>query len=275
MTSTRTVRRARAALRLAAFLAVSLAFAALYVPSMALSRWRQLQVQQWWCGGVARVAGLRTTASGAPAGQKGRACVYLVNHVSYFDIPAFGRLVPATFVAKSEVAAWPLFGWFARLTGTVFIPRRAGHSAAQVALLQGRLSRGESLILFPEGTHSDGSDVLPFKSSLLQSVVAGTDDTQAIVQPVSVVYTRLASGEPLVGERRSLYAWIDFDDMFPHLWRALGRNGADVRVIFHPPLPPADCRDRKRLASAAEIAVRDGVLATWRGVGEIEPPFTS
>lgn len=255
------VRRLRAAVRLAVFLLVSLTFAALYTGTLPLARRRQLKVQQWWCGAVARVAGLRVRPSGEPASGD-LPVVYLANHVSYLDIPAVGALLPAAFVAKSEVAGWPLFGHFARLTGTVFVPRRALRSADQVQLLRGRLARGESLILFPEGTHSDGADVLPFKSSLLASVTEETTGVAVRVQPVSVAYTRLVTGEPLTGERRGLYAWLDFDDMLPHLWRALGCVGAEVRVHFHPPLPPAAV-SRKALARQAETAVRAGVVMLW------------
>ncbi len=265
-------RQCRAASRLALFLAVSIAFAFLYMLTMPLSRARQLGVQRRWCGAVSWAAGLRTIATGVRASHE-HPVIYLVNHVSYFDIPAFGRLVPATFVAKSEVASWPLFGWLARLTGTLFIPRRAGRSAAQVTLLRTRLARGESLILFPEGTNSDGTSVLPFKSSLLESVAIEAAGTAATaVQPVSLAYTRLATGEPLTGVRRDLYAWVGVDDMLPHLWRALGSPGALVRVHFHEPLPAEVLADRKCLARTAEDRVRSGLEALWR---DIEPETTT
>ena len=248
----------RAARRFATFLVVSFAFAALYVVAVPAPRRVQLRVQRLWSAAVAWSAALDVVVEGERVTGPG-SVLYLVNHVSSFDIPAIGGLVDAAFVAKSEVAAWPLFGWFSRLTGTVFIPRKPGRSAEQVKVLRDRLVRGENLILFPEGTNSDGTVVLPFKSSLLASAAPEATGLPVTIQPVSLAYTRTRAGAPLTGDRRDLYAWIDADDMFPHLWRALGASGAEVRIAFHPPLEMAAHADRKRLARAAEAAVRAGV----------------
>ncbi len=252
----------RAATKFAAFLAVSFAFAGLYLFTLPLPRRVQQRVQRLWCAGVNRCAGLRVRAEGTPADGQGPV-LFLMNHVSYFDIPAFGSLVDATFVAKTEVASWPLFGQFSRLTGTVFIPRRVERTREQVSLLRERFLRDRRLILFPEGTNGDGQTVLPFKSSLLQSVTPEATGLPVTVQPVSLVFTRLRTGEPLAGERYDLFAWVNADDMFPHLWRALASPGAEVRVLFHPPLDDALVHDRKTLARTAEAAVRSGVARLW------------
>jgi 1-acyl-sn-glycerol-3-phosphate acyltransferase len=262
------VRHARALGRFSAFLVVSLAFAGLYLLTLPLPRRIQQRVQRLWCAGVNRCAGLDVKVEGTPVERDGP-ILFLVNHVSYFDIPAFGSLVDATFVAKSEVASWPLFGQFSRLTGTVFIPRRARQTGEQVALLRRRFLKDHRLILFPEGTNGDGRDVLPFKSSLLQSVTSEATGLPVTVQAVSLAFTRLRSGEPLVGERQDLFAWIGADDMFPHLWRALGSSGAEVRVVFHPPLEGDVVRDRKVLARAAEAQVRAGVARLWSDVLDV------
>ena len=252
----------RAGWRFATFLLVSLTFAALFVVTIPLPRRLQLRVQRWWSAGVAWAAGLDVAPEGDKVTGPG-SVLYLANHVSYFDIPALGSLLDAAFVAKTEVAAWPLFGWFARLTGTVFIPRKPGRSAAQVRVLRDRLGRGENLILFPEGTNSDGTGVLPFKSALLASAAPEATGLPVTIQPVSLAYTRTRDGAALTGARADLYAWIGADDMFPHLWRALAAPGATVRIVFHPPLDMAATADRKRLARAAESAVRDGVVRVW------------
>jgi lyso-ornithine lipid O-acyltransferase len=91
------------------------------------------------------------------------------NHLSYLDVLVLGALAPAVFVAKREVKLWPLFGWFASLAGTVFVNRerrsQAGPAAQEIKAV---LERGQLIVLFPEGTSSDGKTVLPFKSSLLE-----------------------------------------------------------------------------------------------------------
>jgi 1-acyl-sn-glycerol-3-phosphate acyltransferase len=252
----------RAGRRFATFLAVSAAFALLFALTLPLPRRIQLRVQRLWCAGVAWAAALDVGVEGERASGPG-SVLYLANHVSYFDIPALGARVDAAFVAKSEVASWPLFGWFARLTGTVFIPRRARRSAEQVVRLREMLARGENLILFPESTNSDGTGVLPFKSSLLASAVPEATGLPVRIQPVSLAYLRTRAGAPLTGDRAGLYAWVGADDMFPHLWRALAAEGAEVRIVFHPPLDMAATADRKRLAQAAEERVRDGVMRLW------------
>lgn len=252
----------RAGRRFSTFVLVSVAFAALFVPTLVLPRRVQLRVQRLWSAAVARAAALDVRAEGETVTGPG-SVLYVVNHVSYFDIPALGGLVDAAFVAKSEVASWPLFGWCARLTGTLFIPRRPGRSPAQVERLRARLMRGENLVLFPEGTNSDGTGVLPFKSALLASAAPEATGLPVTIQPVSLAYTRTRDGAPLTGERADLYAWIGADDMFPHLWRALAAAGAEVRVVFHEPLDMAATADRKRLARDAEAAVREGVARLW------------
>jgi len=252
----------RAGRRFATFLAVSAAFAALFVPTLVLPRRVQLRVQRLWSVAVAWAAALDVRVEGQTVTGPG-SVLYVVNHVSYFDIPALGGLVDAAFVAKSEVAAWPVFGWCARLTGTLFIPRKPGRSPEQVELLRARLVRGENLILFPEGTNSDGTGVLPFKSSLMASAAPEATGLPVVIQPVSLAYTRTRDGVPLTGERADLYAWIGADDMFPHLWRALAAPGAEVRVVFHEPLDLAAGADRKRLAQQAEERVRQGVRRLW------------
>jgi 1-acyl-sn-glycerol-3-phosphate acyltransferase len=252
----------RAAWRFVTFLAVSLVFAVLFTLTIPLPRRLQLRVQRLWCVGVAWAAALDVAPQGEKVTGPG-SVLYLANHVSYFDIPALGGLVDAAFVAKSEVATWPLFGWCARLTGTVFIPRKPGRSADQVKRLRARLTRGENLILFPEGTNSDGTGVLPFKSALLASAAPEATGLPVTIQPVSLVYTRTRDGAPLTGEAAGLFAWVGVDDMFPHLWRALAAPGAEVRIVFHPPLAMVAGADRKRLAQEAEARVRAGVARLW------------
>src|SRR5688572_24857349 len=91
------------------------------------------------------------------------------NHLSYLDILLLGALAPVTFVSKHEVRSWPVFGWFARLAGTVFVHReRRGDVARSSAEIRGALDDGALVVLFPEGTSSDGKTVLPFKSALLE-----------------------------------------------------------------------------------------------------------
>ena len=121
------------------------------------------------------------------------------------------------------------------------------------------LAGGDNLILFPEGTSSDGSRVLPFRSSFF-SIAEG--DARPIIQPVSVVYDRLG-GLPAGRANRPVFAWYGDMDIATHSWRLARESGLRVTVLLHAPLDPARFRDRKALSQAVWRTVADGA-ATLR-----------
>jgi len=123
---------------------------------------------QRWSRFACRVLGIRVTRRGSMP-QSG---LLVCNHLSYLDVVVLSSIGPCVFVAKRDVAAWPLFGWLAHAAGTIFVDReRRLASAAVVDLVRDAITGGLLVVLFPEGTSSDGSTVLPFKSSLLESAV--------------------------------------------------------------------------------------------------------
>jgi 1-acyl-sn-glycerol-3-phosphate acyltransferase len=122
-----------------------------------------------WCRFACLVLGLRLTTTGSIP----RSGLLVCNHLSYLDIIALSGLQPCVFVAKRDVRGWPLFGWLARAAGTIFVERNYRSAAAtEVAKISPAIESGLLVVLFPEGTSSDGATVLPFKSSLLQAAVA-------------------------------------------------------------------------------------------------------
>jgi 1-acyl-sn-glycerol-3-phosphate acyltransferase len=202
--------------------------------------------------------------------------LYVSNHTSYLDIPVLGALIPASFVAKSEVADWPFFGPLAKLQQTVFIERKATRTSEQSDGLRAKLEKGQSLILFPEGTSSVGLSALPFKSSLF-SIVQGDFPKPVVVQPVSITCTGL-DGMPLTRDLRSLYAWYGDMTLLPHLWNVFKMGRFTVDVIFHPPVSPGDFPDRKVLAAYCQSQVGRGIeqCLTGRGLaGPVEMPKLS
>ncbi len=205
-----------------------------------------------------RILGLRVRRLGRPVID--RPVLFAANHLSYLDITVFGALLPASFIAKREVARWPLFGWLAKLQRSVFIDRQVRSTAAQRDSIAGRLAAKEALILFPEGTSGDGNRVLPFKSALF-SVAEGAAVT---VQPVSITYTRL-DGMPIGRALRPLFAWYGAMSMAPHLWRLLGLGKTEVVVEFHPATTLAACGSRKALARYCEERVAAGMAAALSG----------
>jgi 1-acyl-sn-glycerol-3-phosphate acyltransferase len=201
-----------------------------------------------------RILGFEVRQVGQPVDA--RPVLFATNHVSYADITVLGSLIAGSFVAKSEIAGWPLFGWLAKLQRSIFVDRRVRSTAQQRDAIAGRLAAGDALILFPEGTSGDGNFTLPFKSALF-SVVFDTDQP-VTVQPVSLAYTKL-DGLPIGRRLRPLFAWYGDMDLAPHLWRLLGLGWIEVVVEFHPPVSVADFRSRKALAEYCERRVADGV----------------
>jgi 1-acyl-sn-glycerol-3-phosphate acyltransferase len=226
------------------------------------------RVALMWFRGVARLASLRIKVHGAPLGQTGT--LYVCNHVSYLDIPVLAVLTDAAFVAKDDVKDWPLFGLCSKLYRTLFIRRDAREALGQRAEMAARLAAGDSLMLFPEGTSSDGIHVLPFKSALFAVADAAPGADQPRVQPVSIAYTRYADGRPLDRGLRALYAWYGDMTLLPHLVSVFGLRGAMVEVTFHTPVQARDFAGRKALAAHCHAKVAMGVTrAHWRRVYDI------
>ncbi|HEX8164367.1 MAG TPA: 1-acyl-sn-glycerol-3-phosphate acyltransferase [Beijerinckiaceae bacterium] len=204
-----------------------------------------------------RMFGLRIEVRGEPA--RGTPVLVLANHVSWLDISALGSLMPLSFVAKSEVAGWPVVGLFARLQRTVFIDRaRRTHTATVNATVAQRLAAGDVIVLFPEGTSSDGNRVLPFRSALVGAARSALEETGAgtiHLQPLAITYTR-RNGLPLTRRERPEVAWYGDMDLAPHLLGFLTGGPFDARVVFGRPIPFDAATDRKQATAEAEAAVR-------------------
>ncbi len=212
----------------------------------------------YWAS-IARMLGLEVRVIGAPATGRGRRVIYVCNHSSWLDIPAVGGQLRACFVSKDDVAGWPIVGTIARLGRTVFVSRSRGGISRERHTMQQKLQAGDDLILFPEGTSSDGSRVLPFHSSFF---AAAYGEVSPLIQPVSVVYDRLA-GLPVGRSSRAVFAWYGDMSLAPHFWQVAQWRGKRVTLLFHAPLDPADFPSRKALSQAAWQVVADGA-ATLR-----------
>ena len=209
---------------------------------------------------LSRALGIRIIAHGFPARQK--TVLFVSNHVSWADIPVLGARIPAAFVAKSEVGDWGLVGWLATLARTVYVERgRRSSTGEQLDAITERLASGDSIILFPEGTNSDGIGVLPFKSSLFAITDALPD---LVIQPVTIAYTRV-NGMPVTRARLPDLAWVGDTELMPHAvgFMALGRVRAEL--CFHAPVRAADFAGRKALALHCHGVIADGYRDLMRG----------
>ena len=194
------------------------------------------------------IMGLRRAVVGTPMRHRG---AVVANHTSWLDIFSLNAAQRIYFVSKSEVASWPGIGWLAKATGTLFIERNPKHARKQTEVFQQRLLDNHRLLFFPEGTSTDGLQVLPFKTTLFQSFFAPELRDVIWVQPVTVLYTAPDGTDP------RFYGWWGDMSFGGHLLRTLAslRQG-QVTTIYHTPLAVADFENRKALAQACEAQVR-------------------
>ncbi|MBW4708273.1 1-acyl-sn-glycerol-3-phosphate acyltransferase [Roseobacter sp. YSTF-M11] len=200
------------------------------------------------CRNALRLMGIGFYAVGRPIAGQG---AVVANHSSWLDIFVLNAAKRIYFVSKSEVAGWPGIGWLARATGTLFIERNRSKAAAQSRQFRDRLQAGHKLLLFPEGTSSDGRRVLPFKTSLFDAFFAPELRDTLSVQPVTVTYRAPDGADP------RFYGWWGDMDFGSHmLWMLATPRHGTVKVVYHDPIKVADFKDRKALALACEEAVR-------------------
>jgi 1-acyl-sn-glycerol-3-phosphate acyltransferase len=192
--------------------------------------------------------------------HSGRPVVYVSNHSSWVDVPIVGGVLDGCFVAKADVAGWPIISTIARLGRTVFVSRVRASTGKERDTMRAVLRAGDNLILFPEGTSSDGSRVLPFRTSFFALAEARGGENLAelpLIQPVSVVYDRLG-GLPAGRASRPVFAWYGDMDIASHFWRLAQHIGLRATVLLHTPLDPARFTDRKALSQAVWQIVADG-----------------
>lgn len=202
------------------------------------------RLPMWYHRICCRLLGIRLEVFGRRS--RARPTLFVGNHTSYLDISIYGALIPGSFVAKAEVAGWPLFGLLAKLQRSVFVDRRARTSKLQAGELGRRLAAGDSMILFPEGTSDDGNRILPFKSALLSVAEIEVNGEALTVQPVSITYSRL-DGAPIGRHFRPYYAWYGDMDLFAHAADLIGLGRLTVTVSFHEPVTIAQFSSRKEL----------------------------
>ncbi|MBG6117233.1 lyso-ornithine lipid acyltransferase [Sphingobium sp. AEW010] len=208
--------------------------------------WRVLRRPSPWprrfLGVAARAVGVRVRIAGQPHGGD---MFLLANHVSWIDILVMGGATGAAFVAHDGIARWPVVGWLAAQNNTLFVAReRRGALSGQIDALRAAMLGHQPVALFPEGTTSDGSGLLPFKPSLLAVLLP--PPRAVLIQPVHIDY----------GAATSAIAWHGDEPAGANAWRVLGRKGRlDVTLRFLPPFDPADCADRKVIAATARGAI--------------------
>ena len=205
------------------------------------------KVPYWFFKVSCLIMGIRVEIYGARSAD--RPVLYVANHISWLDIFTLGGVMTPSFVARADLEGWTLFGWLSTLRRTIFIDREnRARSGAHLEKMIERLEAGDSLILFPEGTSSDGSRVLPFKSSLFAVAERWQGAKPLTVQPVTVAYTRINS-MPLGRHYRPYVGWYGDMELGPHLWELLTIGRVGAVITFHDPVTLETAGGRKAMSA--------------------------
>lgn len=230
----------------------------------------------WYHKRVCRLLGIRLSIEGSVPPD---APVLIVsNHTSWLDIPVLSAVAPVSFVAKKQVGTWPFVSMLAKLQRSVFIDRdRRQASGAAASEIRSRLDSGEAIVLFAEGTSSDGNGVLPFKSALFGALWPGVDNgvddmpsAEVLVQSVAIVYTHV-HGVAIGRANRPRIGWYGDMEMRSHAWDVLKSGPIDVCIRVGEPMPMQSFGNRKDLALETEGQVRNAVLGILRARPAGEP----
>ena len=211
-----------------------------------------------WMNGVCNIFRINVHVNGTPhtEGQ----VIYTSNHLSYLDIPVIGSILKTRFVSRKDAGNWVFIGWLVKLGQTAFVERSRSAVKQDSGAVGSVIEAGKSLIIFPEGTSTDGREVIAFKSSLF-SLFA---DRDLRLQPITLKVLESDGRQPETQADRDLYAWHrDLDTpFFVHLWLFAKTKGAKISLTFHPALKAQDFENRKTLAKACHDAVSSGLKNT-------------
>lgn len=262
------MRALSAAMRLALFFCLTIV--AMFVQSIALILRLTFArtLPHYFFRAVAILLGMKVIVEGNPPTFPG---LIVANHVSWLDIVAISAVVPVVFVAKREVAGWPLFGPLAKLGQTMFIDRQRRRDTGRVRdRMVEHLAAGRLVVLFPEGTSSDGNRVLPFRSALLGAIE--TTVSSRHIFPLTLAYVG-QHGLPLARFLRPRFAWYGEMGLIQHLWGVAKCGAFEVTLRFNEHLTIEDGASRKAIARIAEERVRAGLQSLLTG-REKSPVFT-
>lgn len=231
-------RLARVLMHIGTGFALALGTGALFVQHRPLQR----RAARWWLAQLTAIVGARIRVHGAPPAQ---AALYVCNHVSWLDIAVLGGQVPVHFLSKAEVGQWPLIGRLATAAGTLYIHRGRGQVRERTRQVAAHVAAGRPVIVFPEGTTTDGRDVRAFHAPLF----AAATDGGCLLQPLALRY-RDAAGRP-----HARVPFIGDDEFHTHLWQLLREDCIEVELAF---LPPRQARgeDPRALAESVHAGVR-------------------
>ncbi|RMM38649.1 1-acyl-sn-glycerol-3-phosphate acyltransferase [Pseudomonas coronafaciens pv. oryzae] len=249
-------RVARVLMVVALGLTIAGAFAILERIKVGSTMERRQRWSRWFMARLSNALPFRVTVTGELPKQP---MLWVSNHVSWTDIALLGMLAPLSFLSKAEVRTWPVAGWLALKAGTLFIRRGSGDSRLIQKQMCSHLQQGNALLIFPEGTTTDGKGLRTFHGRLLSSAI----DAGVPIQPVAIGYSRDGKPDPIA-------PFIGDDDLLSHLRRLFANEQSDVHIHLLTPIQTAD-QERAALAFKAQQAVQVALF----GEPEIGEPAQS
>jgi len=202
--------------------------------------------------GIAWISNVRIVTEGIRLKED---VFYVSNHSSWLDIPIIGGITRSAFISQDGIASWPVVGWLARMNNTIFISRNDRASITkQVEIISEALHEHQPITIFPEGTTTDTTSLLPFKPPLFE--VLAPPPRGIRVQPILLDF--YGKGPEI--------AWVGEESAPHNAWRILCRRDViPVRIVFLDPFDPADCNDRKEIAATSREQIRHALSASLGG----------
>ncbi|WP_095096231.1 lysophospholipid acyltransferase family protein [Pseudomonas sp. Irchel 3A5] len=234
-------RVARVLLVIALGLTIAGTFACMERMKIGNSMARRQRWSRWFMARLTAALPFRVTVSGELPRQP---MLWVSNHVSWTDIPLLGMLAPLSFLSKAEVRTWPVAGWLALKAGTLFIRRGSGDSKLIQKQMGNHLQQNNALVIFPEGTTTDGTGLRTFHGRLMSSAI----DSGVLLQPVAIQYSRNGQPDPIA-------PFIGDDDLLSHLRRLFANEQGDVHIQLLTPIT-TEGKERAALAYEAQQAVQ-------------------
>ena len=201
----------------------------------------QKKTKQWWLRKICDIVGVQVKVNGH---YQFKPALLISNHISWLDIAVIGGQIPTRFLAKAEVRSWPVIGWLAASTGTLFIKRGGGQSAQISSLISDEIAAGHPILVFPEATSTDGREVKRFFPNLFAAPLAA----KSYVQPVAIRYLengKLSKNAPFIGD----------DEFVSHLSRLMRTPGITVELNILDPIAPGLAEGKRELSNLSRAAV--------------------
>jgi len=218
-------------------------------------------VMRWASIGILKIIGIKVKVTGQPSDI--RPLLLASNHISYLDVVILNACDHIHFTPKSDIDSWPVARHIARMSGGVYIDRRAEKLPEGKDNIISTLAEGNMVCLFPEGTTGNGLHMKPFKSGFFSLAEEKIHGHELTIQPIAITYSAIRH-LPIDTTQWPLVAWYGDMELLPHLWHVLKIAPIDAEVVFLSSVTIHECGDRKKLAAHCQKVIGEAIQ-TIRG----------